>query len=527
MQPSDTPSNPPIDLPPSNKAHYRRSILAAVVFGLLLCTLPAGYFWWKGVRKSLPKDPEEALRVATEEADRLDPGWRFDELQAKRVSIPDAENSALSLIAAHERLPKDWPTWRSLDRLAGRELERSARDRYYSALRDVRAVVQFNEQQLAVMRGEVREADAALTAARKLADLPHGRLPPGPLSKSPVPGSNPHLFRVRKIMELLQMDAWVRTQDGELDNALESCRAILNAGRAIGDEPDSIAQLVRVACQSVAVQQLERALAQGMPSPAALVQTQQLLEEEAEAPMLLAVARGERASAELFFQKAHEGTIPPAELEQLEKMATSLRELFPGSSGQDDSKGPAEQTEKWYAAERINRYRAWYLRYSTDLVEICKRPGPAPVEALKKLATTLKGQPDYLQCLGGGMEKVAENCWRGQTQLRCAAVALAVERYRQANGDWPNSLAALVPGQIARIPADPYDGRPLRYRRGIQVVGVYSIGPDRKDDGGDLREPIASQQAADVGFRLWRPKLRRLPPSPEQPLDELPGKDDE
>src|SRR5262249_6902174 len=159
--------------------------------------------------------------------------------------------------------PKDWPTWRSLDRLAGRELEGFARDKYYSTLRDVRAVVRFNEQQIAVMKGELREADAALAEARKLTDLPHGRLPPAPPSKSPVPGSGPHLFRVRNIMALLQMDAWVRAQDGEFDNALESCRAILNAGRAIGDDPDGAAQLVRLACQSTAVQQLERVLAQG------------------------------------------------------------------------------------------------------------------------------------------------------------------------------------------------------------------------------------------------------------------------
>lgn len=522
MKPSDDPSNVPADPTAANNTPSLRAIFAAVAFWVLVGVALAVYFRWKLPRKPLPEDPDQALQVAVEEADRLDPGWRLEELEAKRDAIADADNSALCVLAAHERLPKGWPTWRSLDRLAGRELARSARYRYEDDIRKVPADIQFNAQQLAVLKGELREAEAALTEARKLTDLSRGRLPPGPPSKAAFLGSNPHLEQVRKIMELLEMDAKVRTQDGKLDDALASCRAILNAGRAIGDEPDSIAQLVRLACESTAVNKLERILAQGVPSPAALASAQQLLEDEAKVPTLLTVARGERARMDFFLRKIHDGGMTTEEIEKLENLATSMAASLRGRDGS----GSSASEGKWYAPQRINWYRAWFLRYSSDLVELCKVEPPS-MEDLEKLEATLRGQPAILRLCVGGKEKIVADCWRNQAKLRCAVVALAVERYRQTNGRWPDALTDLVPGLIARIPADPYDGRRLRYGRVRRGVSVYSIGSDGKDNKGDLRDPTLSQQAADVGFRLWNPNLRRHAPQPVQALDELPGNDDD
>ena len=53
---------------------------------------------------------DSQLEHALAEADRLDPGWRLDELEAKRPTIPDNENSALTVMTAYKLLPKPWPT---------------------------------------------------------------------------------------------------------------------------------------------------------------------------------------------------------------------------------------------------------------------------------------------------------------------------------------------------------------------------------------------------------------------------------
>src|SRR5262249_26764708 len=100
-------------------------------------------------------------------------------------------------------------------------------------------------------------------------------------------------------------------------------------------------------------------------------------------------------------------------------------------------------------------------------------------------------------------------------QTRCAIAALAAERYRGAHGDWPASLEALVAdGLLKWVPADPYDGAPLRYLRHDDRVVIYSIGMDRQDNGGTFDGKSGITQGTDVGFMLWNVAQRRLLPLP-------------
>jgi hypothetical protein len=65
-----------------------------------------------------------------------------------------------------------------------------------------------------------------------------------------------------------------------------------------------------------------------------------------------------------------------------------------------------------------------------------------------------------------------------------------MERYRLANGVLPDSLGDLVPRFVDVVPADPYDGRPLRYQKLTKGYVVYSVGEDGNDDGGDEKKDI-------------------------------------
>jgi hypothetical protein len=69
--------------------------------------------------------------------------------------------------------------------------------------------------------------------------------------------------------------------------------------------------------------------------------------------------------------------------------------------------------------------------------------------------------------------------------LRITQTALAVESFRVAHEDnLPQSLDDLVPSILTTIPTDPYDGKPLRYRRLAKGYVVYTIADDGRDDGG-------------------------------------------
>ena len=69
--------------------------------------------------------------------------------------------------------------------------------------------------------------------------------------------------------------------------------------------------------------------------------------------------------------------------------------------------------------------------------------------------------------------------------MRCAQTACAIERYRRSHAEQlPELLDELVPTYLSKVPNDPMDGHPLRYRRLPMGYVVYSIGEDGTDDGG-------------------------------------------
>jgi hypothetical protein len=71
--------------------------------------------------------------------------------------------------------------------------------------------------------------------------------------------------------------------------------------------------------------------------------------------------------------------------------------------------------------------------------------------------------------------------------IRLARTACALERYRLAHGEYPQSLSLLAPQFITAVPNDVIDGGELKYRRTDDDRFVlYSIGWNGKDDGGDV-----------------------------------------
>jgi hypothetical protein len=72
-----------------------------------------------------------------------------------------------------------------------------------------------------------------------------------------------------------------------------------------------------------------------------------------------------------------------------------------------------------------------------------------------------------------------------QTSIDLARVACALERYRLAHNEYPETLEVLAPQFMAQIPHDIINGQPLNYRRETDGRFVlYSVGWNEKDDGG-------------------------------------------
>jgi hypothetical protein len=483
--------------PPQPRRRWRRWLLSLPL--LLIAAAFAYYFF-----ASYAADRQLAEAIA--ETDRLDPDWRLEQIEEKRTTFTPEENAAEAVLAAYRLLPPRWPSPPPpVPPAAGAAGAEAAEDGdlipptagHVAPLDDrvsgLPPEVQLDDALIHDLRAELDgdKIKAALAATEPLSRQTGGRY-------SVTWGPNPMLTpqpcqEVRPVATLLQMRAMLQDQDGEADDALGTARRILIAGRSIGDQPGLISQLVRVAAHTVAVQVLERAMAQGLPSGDALARTQRLLAEDAAEPLLVYALRGERAFQHRFLEgvASHDPAVVGT--------AGSLRNRF----------------DRFRLLNKVRHYHPAMLRMFLRAVEIARREPEEQAEALRQLEEEVQqdagGDDDLMHLLMPALGKLAAAFRRDQAVLRGAVVGLALERYRLDKGRWPKELTELVPDYLPAVPKDPFDGRPLRYRPLADGVIVYSVGPDGRDDGGALNRRNVIAAGTDLGFRLWDVTARRQP----------------
>jgi hypothetical protein len=475
------------------KRGSRRRWLLVVVLVLLPILLLTGIYLTSDYLAELD------LRQALAAVDRIDPNWRFDDLEASRAAYPDDDNSALQVSRSVELISPRWATTPALVELP----------------LDLRNPYQLEAGQRAALRAEMAKATAARVEARKLADMPHGRFP-FPF----VPPLSPLASRsadASGVASLLWYDTVLRSQEGDADGALRSIRAILNAERSVGDEPSLFSLTIRSACRGQALHSLERVLSQAEPSPTELAQVQSLLERNEADNLLLPGLRGERASFDRLLEELQNGTLRTQDV---------LGPAGPGGLSRSDAFAGAAMTA---VPGSIKYQRAFALRYFTALAAIAES-GPGQQAEFDRIDADWRHQGLLVRYLLPAVATMMEANRRTITQTRCALVGVASERYRRAHGDWPASLDQLVAdGLLTQMPTAPHDGAPLCYRVHDDRVVIYSNAMALEDNGGTLHPRNVFPKGTALGFTLWHVSQRRRLPlpaaEPPAPLPGQPGED--
>jgi hypothetical protein len=98
----------------------------------------------------------------------------------------------------------------------------------------------------------------------------------------------------------------------------------------------------------------------------------------------------------------------------------------------------------------------------------------------------------------------------GQASVDLARTALALERCRLAQGQFPQSLEALTPQFIAQVPKDVIGGRPLKYRREADGSFIlYSVGWNETDERGAVALNQDGSVDPQSGDWVWRYPARK------------------
>ena len=87
--------------------------------------------------------------------------------------------------------------------------------------------------------------------------------------------------------------------------------------------------------------------------------------------------------------------------------------------------------------------------------------------------------------LDSSLGRPIEIHYRAQVSGEALVATIAILRYHQDKGQWPESLEELADmGYVRRIPMDPFSGKALVYRLTGETFLLYSFGVDFDDDGG-------------------------------------------
>jgi len=481
------------ELSQTTKPRFRIGCLKVIGWGLLILALLAilGVFWNH-------TQMESKLQKALADLDRSEPGWRWEDIEAAREEVPEEENSARIIIAAAEQIPQRWPSPDFPD----------------ERIRSVPPNEMLTGEDFVRLSKELADARPALRDVERVADMPRGRHSIQ-LERNVIVTGLPHLQQCRNLVILLFYEAMRRNHKGDSKGALTACRTALNVARSIGEEPIYISQLVRTACCVHVCLAIERTLGQGEPSPEDLSDLQKMLETEDAFPALLIATRGERASLHKVFEGIERG----------ELTATELEGLRSGGRPSESDRWKDTLMSLWRMDTREDH--ALFLSLMTQYVKAAQLPmheqGTVEQKIEQEVRTqvavnTLPGTTAMItRLLLPAVSRMGVAFRREHAYLRSLIVTLAAERYRREKKEWPDKLDQLCPQFFAAVPLDPFDGKPLRYRRVKDSVIIYSVGQDGRDNGGNLDRDHPTSPGIDLGFRLWDVNMRRQPPRPKPP----------
>lgn len=462
-----------------NRWVRRLAVATPVVFVLLV----GGWFYFrhKTQQQGLAK-----IQAVSRQLDAADPRWQLDDIDADRGTLPDDQNGALVI-----------PRLKTA--LAGKTINPARPDKS-DAFDNVPVNHRLDDEGAEAIDHALLGADAGIAVAREFRHYSRG-LRRYRISPDVIGTLLPEVQETRTAVYVLTLESERLTRAGRPGAALQLVPAMLNAGRSLDGEPFLISALVRISCDAVALRRAERTLALGVPT-GGLADVQAALLTEAEGDVFWGPLRGERALMDRLFTNLRAGVVPPS----------TILSMVGGGPG---SAKPTLQGEliAWGYHPFLAHDHAACLDTLTQMHAVRLLPEARQRAALKAVPVPPKAQGTLItNLLVPSVEKLHDASLRHRATMRCAGTALAVERFRQAHGRWPDSLAELPKDWLRAIPMDPFDGQPVKYARRPDGVTIYSVGYDETDNGGAVTDRPSMEAGKDVGFRLFDVGQRGLPP---------------
>jgi hypothetical protein len=315
----------------------------------------------------------------------------------------------------------------------------------------------------------------------------------------------PHLAKVKGVCQRLNLEACAELVANQTGPALADEKLMLALADSIKSDPFLISALVRELCVQIAIQPVWEGLAEHRWTDAQLQELQTCFLAYNFMADLQQPLKAERAGGILtvdLLKKKGLGFIGNlsnrSDQWQFEEAAFDLLgNVMPSG---------------WYYREKLNSSTLFDAQQQGVMDPGAKIISPSKVAAnTSELTQQIYGGPSTSPLkallrhrviaallLLGGLNNFPIKIAIAQTATDQTALACALERYRLAQGQFPDQLEALAPQYISRLPNDIITGQPFKYRRTDDGQFIlYSVGWNEKDDGGVPGKTLFDQTQGD------------------------------
>jgi hypothetical protein len=282
----------------------------------------------------------------------------------------------------------------------------------------------------------------------------------------------PEYSRMRMAARWLMGESGLLVHDGKPVEAARNMALGYRIARQAASDPTVIAELVAVAIDSITNRGLENILYRAGDRPGVAEAVRQAVEKDWRSHSQAHALGGEMVIDGVSLELIRRGN--------MKGLNTLLHNGPWTNAGPPARAGSAERRQ---LDAYVDASGAMLVRTLRRLITAADQPYPTAAATFRRVAHDIQisRAPGHellsvlLPVYTALPARRASDGARADV-VRCAAALLA---YRRAHGGFPPTLAAA----ITPLPADPFDRKPLRYRREGAGFTVWSVGETLKFDG--------------------------------------------
>ncbi len=268
--------------------------------------------------------------------------------------------------------------------------------------------------------------------------------------------------KVIRGIRLLGIDALLKAEEGQVEQAIEQCLDGKRFSQLYLQEPFLISYLISTACVkqiAVCMQEIVRS-------------------REIDTEILQTIIR----EWDPFPWRS--GMVRAFESERV--LGLELGFLFMQGKG-DVGLEAGNKFSKWLLRPILKSEAIWLMGCYDLILKAAELPYYATPHYFQILRKRIDSTPKYFKITKNVFPNAFAVFLKRATLeaiMDTARIGMACQIYKNRYGEYPDELDQLAPDILEQVPADPFTGESMIYKRKDSGFMVYSVGSNRKDDEG-------------------------------------------